>query len=69
MGDNQLVRRGKLLRRIAEQEEWIRGCGGTLSGYVARYGSRRDEEHAGDGGEAIFAADKAALDELLAQLG
>jgi hypothetical protein len=49
-----------LAREIQSQRTWIHQHGGDLSGYVARYGSK-DGEHFGDGGEAIFAADTAAL--------
>jgi hypothetical protein len=50
---------------LAEQQAWMDEHGGTLAGYVARYGSAADAEHYGDGGEAIFAADKAHMDYLL----
>jgi hypothetical protein len=43
------------------QKQWIERCGGDLSGYVANYGSVSDENHSGDGGEAIYAADIAVL--------
>jgi hypothetical protein len=36
-------------------------CGGTLAGYIERYGSLGDPDHYGDGGEAIYAADLAAV--------
>lgn len=35
--------------------------GGTLLSYVVRYGSASAPDHYGDGGEAIYAADLAAL--------
>jgi hypothetical protein len=43
------------------QRLWIVEHGGNLTGYIARYGSRNDPTHFGNGGEAIFAADHAAL--------
>ena len=52
---------------IAEQRKWIKECGGTLTGYLQRYGSAKDPEHYGDGGEAIYKADTDALADLLAQ--
>lgn len=54
-----------IAQRIDEQKRWIEEHGGDLAGYIARYGSKDDPDHYGDGGEAIYAADKAALDELL----
>jgi hypothetical protein len=48
--------------RLHAQEEWVAEHGGTLEAYVKRYGSITDEHHYGNGGEAIFAADQAALD-------
>lgn len=53
-----------LNEQIAEQRRWIQICGGTLAGYIARYGSKNDPERYGDGGEAIYAADTAALQKL-----
>ena len=54
-----------LAQLIAEQEDWIAAHGGDLAGYVERYGSKDDPEHYGDGGEAIYKADRGALDDLL----
>lgn len=50
---------------IDAQAEWMNSHGWTLAGYVARYGSKDDPEHYGDGGEAIFAADSVALEKLI----
>jgi hypothetical protein len=50
--------RGQL---IAEQRDWIAEHGGSLAGYIERYGSQYDAKHYGDGGELIYAADVAAL--------
>ena len=62
----RLVRKS-LAEQIADQRKWIDERGGNLAGYVARYGSRNDAEHYGDGGEAIYAADTEALRRLEAQ--
>ena len=47
--------------RLAFERKWIYEHGGNLTGYIARYGSVDDPKHYGDGGEAIYAADMAAL--------
>jgi hypothetical protein len=49
---------------IADQRDWIESHGGSLAGYVERYGSADDPKHFGDGGELIYAADIAALRRL-----
>src|SRR5690349_12719247 len=55
----------RLLREIQEQREWMQRCGGSLSGYVRKYGSARQPETMyGNGGEAIYAADLAWLRKL-----
>jgi hypothetical protein len=51
----------KRQRQIDAQRQWIAEHGGTLAGYIERYGSKDDPQHDGDGGEAIYAADVAAL--------
>lgn len=53
---------------VHEQRKWIAEHGRNEAGYVARYGSVSDHEglRFGDGGEAIYAADKAQLDKLIA---
>jgi hypothetical protein len=48
--------------RLFAQEEWMASHGGSLEAYIARYGSVNDEVHYGNGGEAIYDADKAELD-------
>lgn len=48
-------------QRIQEQESWIEEHGRDLAGYIERYGSKDDPQHYGDGGEAIYKADVAAL--------
>lgn len=64
----RLSRVDKLRARIVEQRAWMANCGGDLPGYIASYGSKADPEHSGDGGEAIYAADRAALDRMLEEL-
>lgn len=49
---------------LQSQVEWMRQCGGNLSGYVDRYGSVLDAGHYGDGAEKIFSADCAELKRL-----
>jgi hypothetical protein len=51
------------LHTLHTEEEWMAEHGGTLAAYIERYGSKDDPEHYGDGGEAIYAADKAKLDQ------
>lgn len=51
----------KLRHRVQDERKWIKDHGGNLTAYIARYGSKDDPEHYGDGGEAIYAADVAAL--------
>jgi hypothetical protein len=55
----------ELARQIQLQRRWMNQCGGTLLGYVRTYGSQSDPVHTGEGGEAIYAADKAFLNKLL----
>jgi hypothetical protein len=62
--------RADLQRRIHEQRRWIEDHGGDRAGYIARYGPHpaiRAGNVYGDGGAAIYAADKAELDRLLAE--
>lgn len=47
-----------LAQEIAAQHKWIEAHGGSMAGYVERYGSKDDAEHSGDGGEAIYTADR-----------
>jgi len=61
----------KARARVAEQRRWIEQCGGTLWGYIARYGEPGQANCSGDGGRAIWAADAgelAALEQELARL-
>lgn len=61
-------RYNELQRRLTSQRQWIEDHGGSESGYIARYGSVSDPQHYGDGGEAIWAADSAALQALVEEL-
>ena len=45
------------------QRKWFADHGSSLYAYVERYGSADDEEFYGNGGEAIYKADKDTLDE------
>lgn len=55
--------------RMSAQRKWVEEHGGDIAGYVARYGSSDApvNERYGDGGERIYAADKAELDKLEAE--
>ena len=44
------------------QRKWFLDHGSSLYAYVERYGSVDDKEYYGAGGEAIYKADKDALD-------
>ena len=44
------------------QRKWFADHGSSLYAYVERYGSADDKEYYGDGGEAIYKADKGAFD-------
>ena len=44
------------------QRRWFADHGSSLYAYVERYGSADDKEYYGDGGEAIYKADKGAFD-------
>jgi len=57
----------KLEQQIHDQRKWIKEHGDTLTAYILRYGSAKDAEHYGDGGEAIWAADNGTLTHLLEQ--
>ena len=53
------------LNHFYSQRDWFDSHGGNIFAYVERYGSKDDANHYGEGGEAIYAADKAALDHAL----
>ena len=55
-------------KAIDIQREWMDKCGGSLEGYIKRYGSMHSPDHHGDGGEMIWAADLAELVHLYAQV-
>lgn len=60
--------RADLARKIAQQRRWIEEHGTDRAGYIARYGQAGIKEPVlGGGGSAIYAADKAELDRLLAE--
>jgi hypothetical protein len=61
MSTRHLKRREWLRKQVAEQRRWIEEHGRDYAGYAMRYGSKHDPDHYGDGAEAIYAADKAAL--------
>lgn len=67
MKTTRLSRAQRLAKQIEEQEKWIASRGGNILGYIQRYGSKDDDGHYGDGGEAIYRADTNALRELLDQ--
>ncbi len=46
-----------------DQRKWFADHGSSLYAYVKRYGSADDESYYGNGGEAIYKADAAALRE------
>jgi hypothetical protein len=62
------ARKRYLQFEIERQKQWIHEHGGSRAGYVERYGSYKDPEHYGDGGEAIWLADSAHLHGLRAEL-
>lgn len=47
--------------QVTNQRKWIDEHGGCQAAYVERYGSADDPNHYGNGGEAIWTADMAAL--------
>jgi len=53
------------INQVAAQRQWIDAHGGCEAGYVERYGSASNKKHYGDGGEAIWKADKDELDKCL----
>jgi len=61
-------RRAWLLQQLIEQQRWMDAHGGDKAGYVAHYGSASRTTFDGAGGEAIYEADKAALEHWRRQL-
>jgi hypothetical protein len=55
------------VRKADDERKWLETHGGCLSAYVERYGAATDPEKYGDGGEAIYAADKNAVAHAEAQ--
>ena len=53
---------------VEEQRAWMRQRGSDLLGYIELYGAPDDPERYGDGGPAIYAADKAELERRQAVL-
>ena len=70
MGQNvyQLTRVSDARRRVLEQLLWIEEHGSDLAGYVVRYGRADDPNRYGEGGEAIYRADMADLEDRQADL-
>ncbi len=62
-----IARRERAIARLNTERQWMREHGDTEAAYIERYGSKDDPEHYGDGGEAIYAADKAVLDRAEAE--
>ena len=50
------------IKKRDSQRKWFADHGSSLYAYVERYGSADDKEYYGDGGEAIYKADKGAFD-------
>lgn len=53
--------RQRALERLAMERQWMADHGTTRYAYRERYGLSTDEDHYGDGGDAIYEADLAAL--------
>jgi len=49
------------INRLRKEQQWMAECGGSLQGYIDKYGSKDDPDHSGNGGEAIYAADLEAV--------
>lgn len=47
----------KVMKELEAQRQWIEDHGGSLNGYLQRYGFPHDPDHYGDGGFAIYGAD------------
>jgi hypothetical protein len=61
--------RERYKKYLREEERFIQENGGDLAGYIAKYGRASDPSHSGDGAEAIYAADMAALEHLRRHAG
>lgn len=64
MKKGKLSRAEQLRRELEDLKKFMQDRGNSEQGYIRYYGSIDEPNHYGDGGEAIWAADKAALDEL-----
>jgi hypothetical protein len=65
----RLTKREALQAQINDQQDWINSRGGSLAGYIERYGDPSEGgEYFGDGGAAIYRADFDALLKLKQQL-
>ena len=58
------MRNSALLDSLSSQRKWIDEHGGCEAGYVDRYGNPDMNRCYGDGGSAIWQADKAELTRL-----
>lgn len=58
----------EIYREIASQRKWINDHGGDLSGYINRYGDPDMSHCYGNGGTAIYQADKQHLKDLEAMV-
>jgi len=52
----------KAVALLRNEQKWMEEHGGTLAGYIKQYGSKHDAHYYGEGGEAIYAADLAAVE-------
>ena len=59
-----LKKRILITRLIREQRRWFDDHGGCLAAYVERYGSNAEPNCYGNGGEAIYKADRDELSRL-----
>lgn len=62
-----IARRERAVARYGIEKKWMEEHGDNEAAYILRYGSKNDPEHYGDGGEAIYAADKAVFDRAEAE--
>lgn len=61
-GRERLV--GERRLAVAKQLLWMAERGDSVAGYVRFYGSVNEADHVGDGGEAIYEADRQRLQGL-----
>ena len=60
----EMRKRVTITRLIQEQRKWLDDHGGCLAAYVERYGSNAEPNCYGNGGEAIYKADRDELSRL-----